>query len=139
MHMPIRQGGFTLLEFTAVIAIAGTLSAVAVPRYVDMMRSARLVKMELARRAVSESAQVYHVKWQLAGSPQTASVLDEVQMNGTGYPTSPGILVAAGLADNYDIRAAGVIAVDPQHPDCSLVYAPETGTSVSNYIEGQGC
>jgi MSHA pilin protein MshA len=139
MHMSKSQGGFTLLELTSVIAIVGTLSAVALPRYVDMARSARVVKMELARRAVSESAQMYHMKWILAGSPATATVLGEVEMNERGYPTSAGILVAAGLQDKYDTRLAGVIAVDPRHPDCSLVYVPDTGTSVVNYADGSGC
>jgi MSHA pilin protein MshA len=110
MHMPKRQGGFTLLELTAVIAIVGTLSAVALPRYVDMARSARVAKMQMARGAVSESAQMYHMKWMLAGSPATATVLDKVQMNETGYPTSAGILIAAGLADTYDTRVAALQA-----------------------------
>jgi MSHA pilin protein MshA len=139
MHMPTRQGGFTLLETTAVIAIVGTLSAVALPRYADLMRSARVAKMDIARDAVSKSAQVYRMRWILAGSPAKPTVLDGVQMNEAGYPTSAGILVAAGLADNYDTRVAGVIAVDPQHPDCSLVYAPDTGTSVIHYADESKC
>jgi MSHA pilin protein MshA len=139
MHIPKRQGGFTLLELTTVIAIAGTLSAVAVPRYVDTIRAARVAKMDIARQAVSESAQVYHLKWMLAGSPAGTTVLDEVQMNASGYPTGEGILVAAGLADSYDTRVAGVIAVDPQHPACSLEYAPQTGASVARYRDGTNC
>lgn len=139
MQMSKLQGGFTLLELTAVIAIAGTLSAVALPRYADMMRSARIAKMDMARGAVSESAQLYHIKWMLAGSPAAPTVLDEVQMNAAGYPTSAGILVAAGLADHYDTHVAGVIAVDPQHPGCNLVYAPDTGTAVVNYADGPDC
>jgi MSHA pilin protein MshA len=137
--MSKRQGGFTLLELTAVITVAGTLSAVAVPRYVDLMRSARVTKMEMARDAVNRSAQVYHMKWMLAGSPPGPAVLDDVEMNEAGYPTNAGILVAAGLADNYDTRVAGVIAVDPQHPKCSLVYAPDTGKSVNHYPDGSNC
>jgi len=139
MHMPVRQGGHTLLELTAVITIVGTLSAFALPRYADTMRSARVVKMEAARRAVNESAQIYHLKWMLAGSPARETVLDQVQMNAAGYPTGAGILVAAGLADNYDTRVAGVIAADAQHPACSLVYTPESGTSVANFADGEGC
>ena len=139
MRMPKPQGGFTLVEMTAVITIVGALSAVALPRYMDTMRSARVAKMELARRAVNESAQVYHLKWMLAGSPASATVLGEVPMNEAGWPTSEGILVAAGLSEHYDTRVAGVIAADPQHPACSLVYAPERGTSVANYADGEGC
>jgi MSHA pilin protein MshA len=139
MHMSKRQGGFTLLELTTVITVVGTLSALALPRYADMMSSARAAKMAMARDAVSKSAQVYHMKWILAGSPATATILDDVEMNKAGYPTNAGILVAAGLADNYDTRVAGVIAVDSQHPKCSLVYAPDTGTSVVNYADGLSC
>jgi prepilin-type N-terminal cleavage/methylation domain-containing protein len=139
MRMPKRQGGSTLLELTTVIAIVGTLSAIAMPRYVDTMRSARVAKMEIARRAVNESARMYHLKWMLAGSPSTATVLDEVEMNGNGYPTGAGIVVAAGLADGYDTRVAGVIAVDARHPACSLAYAPETGTSTVNYADDSDC
>lgn len=139
MHMPRRQGGYTLLELTAVITIVGTLSAFALPRYADTMRSARIAKMEIARRAVSESAQIYHMKWMLAGSPAKETLLDKVQMNAAGYPTNAGILVAAGLADNYDTRVAGLIAADAGHPACSLAYAPESGTSAATYADGEGC
>jgi MSHA pilin protein MshA len=139
MHMPKRQGGFTLVELSAVIAIAGTLTAVALPRYVDMMRSARVTKMEMARSAVDQAAQVYHMRWMLAGSPAAPIVLDKVAMNAQGYPTSAGILVAAGLSDHYDTRVAGLIAADEHHPDCSLAYLPETGRSVANYAAESSC
>ncbi len=139
MHRSTGQDGFTLVELTAVIAIVGTLSAVALPRYADMLRSARVAKMEMARGAVREAAHVYHMKWMLAGSPPAASVMSGVQMNETGYPTSAGILVAAGLDESFDTRVAGVIAVDQDHPACRLVYAPESGTTASHFADGTAC
>lgn len=128
MRMSKRQGGYTPLELTAVIAMTGTLAALALPRYVDM-----------ARGAVSESARIYHMKWMMARSPAAPTVLDDVPMNQTGYPTSAGIRVAAGNSDSYDTHAAGVIAAATQHPECRLVYAPDTGTSVVHYGDGPNC
>lgn len=140
MHMPQRQAGHTLLELTAVLTIVGTLSAFALPRYADTMRSARVAKMEIAHRAVRDAAQIYHMKWLLAGSPAKETVLGKVEMNAAGFPTSAGILVAAGLAESYDTRVAGVIAADAGHPACSLAYAPESGTSAASYADdGEGC
>jgi MSHA pilin protein MshA len=139
MQMPKRQGGFTLVELTTVIAIIGTLSAVALPRYVDMMRSARVAKMQAARGAVREAAQIYHMKWILAGSPARPTTFDKVEMNEAGYPTSAGILLAAGIGDDYDTRVASVIAVDAQHPACSLAYAPESGSAALSYADDKDC
>jgi MSHA pilin protein MshA len=139
MFMSKRQGGYTLVELTAVITIIGSLSALALPRYADTLRSARIAKMEMARGAANRSAQLYHMKWMLAGSPAKETVLDKVEMSPAGYPSSAGILIAAGLADGYDTRVAGVIAVDPHHPKCSLVYVPDSGTSVVNYADESNC
>lgn len=61
------------------------------------------------------------MKWMLAGSPAAAIVLDDVQMNERGYPTSAGIVNATGLADHYDTHVA------------------ETGTSVINYTDDSNC
>lgn len=60
-------------------------------------------------------------------------------MNGTGWPTAAGIVVAAGLSEHYDTRLAGVIAADADHPDCSLAYMPETGAAVPSYRDASGC
>lgn len=139
MHMPKRQGGFTLVELTAVIAIIGTLAAVALPRYVDMMRSARVAKMQAARGAVREAAQMVRMKWILAGSPAAPTIIDKVEVNASGYPTSAGILIAAGIADDYDTRVAGLISADPAHPACSLAYAPDTGTAALTFADDKDC
>lgn len=73
LFRPQRQAGFTRVELTAVIAIVGTLSAVALPCYAGMMRSARVAEMEVARGAVCEAARVYRMKWMLAGSTARAA------------------------------------------------------------------
>lgn len=133
------QAGHTLLELTTVLAIVGTLSAFALPRYADAMRSARVAKMASAQRAVKTSVRLYHMKWVLAGAPAAPSMLDDVHMNAAGYPTNEGIVVAAGLAEDYDTRVAGIIAADAQHPLCSLAYTPANGHSRLVHADGLNC
>lgn len=133
-----RAAGFTLVELITVTAVAGVLSAVALPKMADFGGAARMAKIESARGAVIESARNYHLKWLLDGS-SGAGVIDGVEMGAAGFPTQAGILVAAGVADSYDTRVAGIIATDPQHPDCSLSYAPATGSAALNAVDGKGC
>ncbi len=40
-HAPISQGGFSLLEIMIVIALIGTLTAIAVPNYIEYRENAR--------------------------------------------------------------------------------------------------
>ena len=76
----------------------------------------------------------------IPGLPSAATVLDDVEMNAAGFPTNEGILTAAGVKDSYDTHIAGIIAVDDKHPDCSLAYSPNTGTSTVHYAaDGANC
>ena len=41
-----RQHGFTLIELTAVIVILGVIAAVAIPKFTDLSRAARITTLE---------------------------------------------------------------------------------------------
>lgn len=134
MHQ--KQTGFTLIELIVVIAILGTLSAFALPRFAALQTDARMAKMNGALGSLKAAAVLAH-SIQLTQSLAPAS---SVNMEGStitmanGYPQSSPISIghAAGFADalgvalsDYELAStATVFTVTPDvtHTSCAVTY-----------------
>jgi MSHA pilin protein MshA len=107
-----NQKGFTLVELVVVIVILGILSAVAVPKFIDMQEDAKKSAVEGARGAVKSAVALAHARWMADGADPANNTVEmegiSINVDDFGYPTVESIAEAAGIDDDF--------AIDPASP-----------------------
>lgn len=126
-----REGGFTLVETTAVVAIVGVLAAAALPQLTALGGEARYASLDSARAALNTVAVLSHATFLING--ETAQTFEDSNITLVGgYPAATlATADAAGLSDAYVVSIQGsgtmslvpkAIAGSPKARDCFLVY-----------------
>ena len=142
-----KQAGFTLIEIIAVIVILGILSAVALPKFVNLGGEARIAKMQGAAGAVNSAAVLIHSKWLAKGSPAAGTIefdggsLAVATEIVNGYPAASRIAEVSGLGVNDFVTAAatGVMTAqaDADHTACAITYT-EAAANAAPVVDTSG-
>lgn len=153
-RMNHRQAGFTLIELVVVVSVIAILSAIALPRYINMQTQARVAKAQAIYGSIKSAAALARASCMMdvAGlvTPSTCTATaGTTNMDGAAvdmanqYPAASvnGIIRAAQLdaiTDQVVVTAGNPILIDivgGTSPNCQIRYTAATAGPTAPVIQ----
>ncbi len=110
------QSGFTLIELISVIVVLGVLSAIALPRFLDLSEDAHVGTARSTLGSFRSAVNVFQSAWLARGEP---AAVEGIIMNANGFPgpinpTTPDCIAIWGMMDTtYGINTFTAIPAIP--------------------------
>ncbi len=108
--------GFTLIELVVVIALLGLLSAVALPKFVDLSSDARTAALAGVEGGFSAAVQIAHARWLADGTGIAGNITLQgttIVVNASGWPTIDTANAAQDTAaELYGLIMSGSLPAD---------------------------
>lgn len=134
-----KQAGFTLIELVMVIVILGILSAVALPKFVNLGSDARTAAMKAVEGSMRSTNAMIYAKAAVNKQLGTTGTLTAAMI--TGGPVTTAFGFASNVAQlrlpmdlSADFVTSGTTIIQhsgaPTPAQCQVTYAPATSATV---------
>ena len=135
--MKSRQAGFTLIELIMVIVILGVLSAVAIPKYLDLRSDANQAAVNGVAGALASAAAI-NFATRTANSSRGVTVADCQDTAKALSTYTTGLYTTAMPTQGGTYTIGTVVLANGATASCTLTFTPSAGTAVTATFVGMG-